>query len=322
MGAVLDNFNSTNYTYPSSTGSKTDNTSVVSYNRRNLTEYVADFQEIYNFTSRTSLIVLAISILGTVGNGIVIWLLGFRIKRNPFMTFILNLAVADIWVLLSFNGLILEQVMGINDIFYIIFITLHLLMYSASQYLLTAISIDRCVAVSFPIWHRCKRPLHLSTIVCAVLWVLSVLLTAITWTLLLISWYGAIPVYLQLILNVVVCLPAMTAATVSLFIKVCLKARHPRRGRLLTIVLLTLLFFLLFAFPGNVLYLLNFHNNFIASGNYSAALLVCLNSSVNPVIYFLLGRQWKSRRRESMKMILQKAFKEEEGCAEETTAEI
>ncbi|XP_077207546.1 mas-related G-protein coupled receptor member H-like isoform X1 [Paroedura picta] len=321
MDADLDDFNSPNYTYPSFPIDSQDYNISEDISSHNPYEHQSETIFMYNFMAVSSLIVLVVSILGAVGNGVVIWLLGFRIKRNPFMTYVLNLAVADFGVLLSFTALFLEE-WGVykNDIFFIVSFFLHLFLYAASQFLLTAISIDRCVAIFFPFWYRCKRPPHLSTIVCAVLWVLSVLLTAITGPVDL-SYFHDIPAYVQFIINAVLCLPVMTVATVSLFIKVCVKGRQHQRGRLLTIVLLTLLFFLLFAFPGNILYLINFRDYYMEFANYSAVLLACLNSSVNPFIYFLVGRRRKSRQKESMKVILQEVFKEEEGCAEETPVE-
>ncbi|KAJ1080508.1 hypothetical protein NDU88_000707 [Pleurodeles waltl] len=43
---------------------------------------------------------LLISILGLIGNGIVLWFLCIRIKRNTYTVYILNLAVADFCLLL------------------------------------------------------------------------------------------------------------------------------------------------------------------------------------------------------------------------------
>ncbi|KAL8181621.1 UNVERIFIED_CONTAM: hypothetical protein K2H54_013447, partial [Gekko kuhli] len=266
--------------------------------------------------------ILVICILGAVGNGIVIWLLGFRIKRNPFGTYILNLAIADLGVLLSATFLVLDLwTVFVYDfpVMFPVFFLLFLSMYSTSQSLLMAISIDRCVAVYFPLWHRCHRPPHLSTIVCAVIWVVFILLTAITCTLKTVKLYvTTIAESYQFIVNAVFSLPVMTIATASLFIKACLKAKQHRRGRLLTVVLLTLLFFLLFAFPLNIMYILTDLGYLPVYTTIGAMLLACLNSSVNPIIYFLVGRQWKSRRKEGMKMILQKVFKEDEGYEDET----
>ncbi|XP_060099060.1 mas-related G-protein coupled receptor member H-like [Heteronotia binoei] len=325
MDAVLENFNNSNYTYsffPSVS------------EKYNISEGISSHSFIDNGRKRffeihiakvINIIVFVISIFGAVGNGIVIWLLGFRIKRNPFMTYILNLAVADFGFLLSLSVLL----PCLSFLFYfgfdktsLSFFLLAILMNGASQFLLTAISIDRCVAVFFPLWHQCKRPPRMSTIVCALIWVLSVLLTAITITLVFFNTNEQpIENFYQFIVNAVLCLPVMTIATVSLFIKVWLKEQQRRRGRLLTIVLLTLLFFLLFAFPANVIFILAHFDYLPEYMSTVPALLDCLNSSVNPFIYFLVGRPWKSRHRESMRVILQKVFKEEKSCTEETPAE-
>ncbi|NWI09385.1 MRGRD protein, partial [Crypturellus soui] len=43
---------------------------------------------------------MAICLGGLAGNGMVVWFLGFNMKKNPFTVYILNLAVADFSVLL------------------------------------------------------------------------------------------------------------------------------------------------------------------------------------------------------------------------------
>ncbi|XP_048364529.1 proto-oncogene Mas-like [Sphaerodactylus townsendi] len=196
-------------------------------------------------------------------------------------------------------------------------LSLFLLMYSTSQFLLIAVSIDGCVAVFFPLWYKCHQPTCLSSVVCALIWVLSFLLTAVTYTLRLTGYFG-IEVYLQCIVNILLCLPIMTVTTVALFIKFRLKARQHQWRKLLTVVLLTLVSFLFFGFPLNTILILNYFIPNVSSIYlaYTAILLACLNSSVNPAIYTLVERQRKSRCKQSMKMILQNVFKEEEGCTE------
>ncbi|XP_048364527.1 proto-oncogene Mas-like [Sphaerodactylus townsendi] len=286
-----------------------------------------EYDNTFDYESRNNVKVLYLLILvliclsGAVGNGVVIRLLGFRIKRNPFITYILNLAVADLGVLVSATFHAVSFLLRFHDGFHItypLFMSLFLLMYSTSQFLLTAISIDRCVAVFFPLWHKCHQPTFLSSVVCALIWVLSFLLTTVTCTLILAGQAGT-EVYSQFFVNGLLCLPIMTGTTVALFIKLRFKARQHERRKLLTVILLTLVFFLFFAFPLNTIFILEvFYFNYLSIYVlYSAMLLACLNSSVNPAIYTLVGRQRKSRHKESMKMILQKVFKdEEEGCTE------
>ncbi|XP_034980340.1 proto-oncogene Mas-like [Zootoca vivipara] len=258
-----------------------------------------------------------ISIFGVMGNGTVIWFLGFCMKRNPFTTFILHLAAADLGALMCLSSLSIMRIMSsssntITDIdLYISF--LFLFIYNTGQYLLTAISMDRCVSVVFPLWHRCHRPPHFSTLVCALIWIISFLPTVIGISL----WkFGDItfPLFYLLLMNAILCLPLMTLSTLVLVIKVYFRSQQRKKGKALTAILLALLFFLFLAFPFTCI-LLYFSRN---GGNDTEILFgllcSCLNSSVNPLIYFLVGRKKHCRSRESLKVIFQRVFKEEEDC--------
>uniref|UniRef100_A0A8D2LGN7 G-protein coupled receptors family 1 profile domain-containing protein n=2 Tax=Varanus komodoensis TaxID=61221 RepID=A0A8D2LGN7_VARKO len=259
-----------------------------------------------------------ICLFGLVGNGIVIWLLGFQIKRNSFTTYVLNLAVADsgVLILLFLWGIkeICRLFRGIDIQDYDLVLFLFGLMYYIGQLFLTAISIDRCASVLFPIWHRCRRPPHLSTTICALIWVFCSLLGGlhrILWDMPSIR--TDISHYLFALLSLV-CLPLMIVSSLTLLIKVSQRSRQQRRGKLLSAIIVALFFFLIFTSPFIVIYTLNklfrFHFNFQLL--YFALLCSSLNSSVNPLIYLLVGRNRRGQSRESMKVILQKVFKEEE----------
>ncbi|XP_053251709.1 proto-oncogene Mas-like [Podarcis raffonei] len=260
-----------------------------------------------------------ISIFGLLENGTVIWLLGFCIKRTPSTTYILNLSIADFGLL---------TVVLINRMCFIVgkYFTyledymlklIFLFMYITGQFLLTAISIDRCVAVLFPLWHRCHRPPNMSTAVCASIWGLSTIPLAINFTLLLADFNLSNILGIQFIVSGFLCLPLMTITTLILFVRVCFKSHQRRRGKLLIIVLLALFFFIIFSFPLNAVFITLF---VLDSGLHFfskyAFILTCLNSSVNPLIYFLVGRQKRGRCRQSMKAIFQNVFKEDENPAE------
>ncbi|XP_009693313.1 PREDICTED: mas-related G-protein coupled receptor member D-like [Cariama cristata] len=81
---------------------------------------------------------------GLLGNVVVMRFLGFHMKKSPFTVYVLNLAITDFFLILFFFSI----------------------------YLLTAISVERCLSILFPIWYRCHCPNHLSGIVCGVLWAL------------------------------------------------------------------------------------------------------------------------------------------------------
>ncbi|XP_062987414.1 mas-related G-protein coupled receptor member H-like [Elgaria multicarinata webbii] len=255
---------------------------------------------------------LATCCTGLVGNGIVIRLLGFHIKRNPYTTYILTLAVLDFGFLTSlaiyyiFFSTFIPSLYINDDNLYFIFLRFSWCTYISSELLLTAISIDRCVSVLFPIWHRCHRPTNLSITVCVLISVFSFLISVIPPT------RNATKNY-PFLISALLCLPLMTISTVIILIKVCFKSQQRQRGKLLTVVLLSLLFFLILGFPLTGVFVLEFFFNFWFRHMENYILLcAALNSSVNPVIYFLVGRKKRGRSRESMKAILQRVLKEGE----------
>ncbi|XP_070798079.1 mas-related G-protein coupled receptor member H-like [Pituophis catenifer annectens] len=255
--------------------------------------------------------------IGFVGNGYIVWLLGFQINRNCFTTFILNLAIADFGYLAS---VFIYSIPPFTDfqgsgIFYIFWMYFSHMMYICANFLLTAISIDRCVAVLFPIWHHCSRPKHLSSTVCILLWTSSFLLSGIMSIMKVFGNYSLLNFHFLVI--AIVCLPLISLSTVVLFIQVCLKLKQKNQGRLLLMILITLLCFLILAFPLSVFAVIISFSSSKADDQLEhwvmcSILFSCLNSSINPVIYFLVGRKKGAQSKESMKVILQKVFKESE----------
>ncbi|XP_042322007.1 LOW QUALITY PROTEIN: mas-related G-protein coupled receptor member H-like [Sceloporus undulatus] len=268
----------------------------------------------------TSTIILLVASLDFGGNGLVIWLLGFCIKRNPFTTYILNLSIADFGVLTALAVYIISCIFywfyDIDTVFLIVsFEAFFLFTFTTSQFLLTVISIDRCVCLFFPLWHRCHRPPHLSTTVCVIIWILSFLLSATFFALSFKKWYDI--KFYQFVLNALLFTPVMSVSTITMLIKICLISKPYKRRKPLTAILLSLLFFLLFAFPLNAvlsLFLKAFILMYVIAYGY---ICVSLNSSINPLIYFLVGRKKRGRSRERIKKIFEEMFKEEENCTEE-----
>nr|XP_028594337.1 mas-related G-protein coupled receptor member D-like [Podarcis muralis] len=263
---------------------------------------------------------LLICLFGFVGNGTVIWLLAFRIKRNHFTTYILNLSIADFGVLtavvaIDLNWIVCKSYPLHFELLRSLFYTGFLFTYSASQFLLTVISIDRCVCVFFPIWYHLHKHKHLSAIVCPAIWILAFLPSGIHITLVLTGKYCDLSSY-QFLVNALLCTLLMSFSTATLSWKVYFRPQQCKQRKLLTAILITLLLFLLLAIPMDaVQYLALFHKDpyvleyaFICSS---------LNSTVNPVIYFLVGRQKGRRLRELIKSILENILKEEEESREE-----
>ncbi|XP_032078218.1 mas-related G-protein coupled receptor member H-like [Thamnophis elegans] len=260
---------------------------------------------------------LILCCIGIPLNGIVIWLLGFQIKRNPFTVLILNLAIADFGLLVSLAIFCTCFFVNFSKLIIpcLIMFCLSHVMYINGIFLLAAISIDRCVCVFFPIWHRCSRPKYLSPIVCAFLWVFSFLFVGIANIMEFVFKYRGFS-YLHLVVTAVLCLPLIAITTLILFFKICLKPKQIKRGRMLVMILITLLCFLIFNLPLNIYgfiaytYSRDFPQTFAW---YQFIILgASLNSSVNPVIYYLVGRKRRAQTRESIKIVFQRVFKEDE----------
>ncbi|XP_064922599.1 mas-related G-protein coupled receptor member H-like [Columba livia] len=260
-----------------------------------------------------------ICLCGIVGNMLVLWFLGFHMKKSPFTVYVLNLAIADFSLLLFLLAILMVYIFPNfycviysfqYDLTREIMPILFLFWYFASMYLLTAISIERCLSVLFPIWYRCHRPRHLSGIVCGVLWALDGLLVSllVTYNPTSIQTYFELLRYVSIGNSFIFSLLPLFS---NLFLLIKLRCGSERRrpGRLYIAILLSAIFLFLFGFPLNVAILLG---PFYLQSLYLPVsyLLASLNSSVNPLIYFLVG-SWRQRRFQgSIKVAFRRVFEE------------
>nr|XP_006110400.1 proto-oncogene Mas-like [Pelodiscus sinensis] len=256
-----------------------------------------------------SYITLIICLLGLVGNGIVLWFLGFRMKRNAFTIYVLNLAItATVFLLFSVAHLtvyLLEYIVcECTPIFEMLLLFTSHLTYSTSLYLLMAMSTKRCVSVLYPIWHRSRRPRHLSAIVSALLWALSCLLCCPVAVLCLDPFQkSCITSLLPIsVLNVLIFTPVMVLSSLTLFIKVRQSSQRRPPSKLYAVILLTVLFFLLFTLLQSLHFFICYCNVFEHRAIFHV--LACASSSINPFIYFLVGSYGKRRFCGSLKVAL------------------
>lgn len=121
-----------------------------------------------------------IIMLGIVGNGVVIWIAGFKMKKSVNTTWYLSLAISDFvfCATLPFNTFYIATSDWTFGLFMCRFTSfvMFLNMFS-SIFLLVIISVDRCVAVMFPVWAQNQRTINKASFVVVLAWVLSVLLS-------------------------------------------------------------------------------------------------------------------------------------------------
>uniref|UniRef100_A0A673J8C3 Chemokine-like receptor 1 n=1 Tax=Sinocyclocheilus rhinocerous TaxID=307959 RepID=A0A673J8C3_9TELE len=121
-----------------------------------------------------------IFLLGIIGNGAVIWITGFKMKKSVNTTWYLSLALSDFifcatlpftvdymvknsWIFGPFMCKFNAFVMTLN-------------MYS-SIFILVIISVDRCITVKFPVWAQNQRTVQKASVVVMLAWFVSSLLS-------------------------------------------------------------------------------------------------------------------------------------------------
>ncbi|KAJ6663657.1 hypothetical protein lerEdw1_009736 [Lerista edwardsae] len=121
-------------------------------------------------------------VLGVTGNGLVIFITGFRMKKTVNTVWFLNLAIADFiftfFLPLSITYIALKYHWPFGLAMCKINSTIALLNMYASVYLLMVISIDRCISVRLPVWAQNHRSPRLASFVALGVWILSLMLSS------------------------------------------------------------------------------------------------------------------------------------------------
>ncbi|XP_034284420.1 mas-related G-protein coupled receptor member H-like [Pantherophis guttatus] len=296
----------------------TETTSTAHAAKGNETQYL--FQE-----EKTLLILLYITLpfffLGLFSNGAVIWFLCCRIKKTKYTVYVLNLAVADFSLLFCHIVYVLISLVAWDDSvwmshFLLAFDILNYLGYNTSFFLLTAISVERYMGAFFPFCYRFKRPKHLSTILCAVLWALSCIMMGIDY----LCWQeymyyiGIYPANTIVTTVLMLFLPVMVFCSCSLFIKISRYPKSKSPARFYRTVFITVILFLIFAVPHKILCLMEYTQPMVDikwTIIRSFSLLNLINSSLNPFVYFFVGRQKQQHSKEPLHVVIYRSCNDE-----------
>ncbi|XP_069802836.1 C3a anaphylatoxin chemotactic receptor-like [Dendropsophus ebraccatus] len=305
------------------------------YETNNITVY-RSFDEKESFEDLTIILYSIICALGTIGNGLVIWIAGFRRKKTVSAVWFLDLAIADFLCCASLPLRIAEMVFYLSyDMFCLLSIILFNLNMSASVLLLTAMSIDRWVSVMWPFWSKVHRTHKLVRITAAIIWLLSLFISVLLFFLYGLIFYDVtewcifsplinvgthickLKQTIQLIRLLVMFLIPFSIILISyltIFLKLK-KSKRPKRSqrpyRIITAVILCFFICWLpyYIWPLTPLYGENVTELYIV--DISIINLACLNSCLNPVIYVLMGQKLKCGFCRSIPSRLEKALSEQ-----------
>ncbi|XP_069506026.1 N-formyl peptide receptor 3-like isoform X2 [Ambystoma mexicanum] len=129
----------------------------------------------------TSVILAIVTcVIGILGNAVVIWLTAVKMKKVKSNMWFLNLAVADFGFLLCLPPWLVSLFLEHWPFGTFLCKTHHFAftvnMY-ASIFILTGLSIDRCLSIVLPLWHRKHVSRRFYLCVCLALWTVTVLLS-------------------------------------------------------------------------------------------------------------------------------------------------
>ncbi|XP_029929278.1 chemokine-like receptor 1 isoform X2 [Myripristis murdjan] len=145
-------------------------------------DYKDEYAEVRQSLNIMSLIVYSLAfVFGVLGNGVVIWVTGFKMKKTVNTVWFLNLAVADFlftaFLPLSVTSTAMDFHWPFGKYICKLNSTVSFLNMFASVYILVVISVDRCVSVVWPVWAQNHRSERKASCVSLGVWVLALVLS-------------------------------------------------------------------------------------------------------------------------------------------------
>ncbi|KAM4736188.1 chemerin-like receptor 1 [Anableps anableps] len=175
----------TTYYYQSNFTDLTNNDSLYDYDYKDDHDqsYQDEPTELRQSLNIMSLIVYSLAfVLGVLGNGVVIWVTGFKMKKTVNTIWFLNLAMADFLFTAFLPLSVTYTAMGFHWPFGKFMCklntTISFLNMFASVYILVVISVDRCVSVVWPVWAQNHRDVRKASCVSMCVWALALILSA------------------------------------------------------------------------------------------------------------------------------------------------
>lgn len=271
-------------------------------------------------------------IVGTVGNGLVIYVTAFRMKRTVNSVWFLNLAIADflflaflIFTIISFSqeyhwpfGLVMCK---LNT-----FVTVVTMF--ASIFLLMAISLDRCLSVWVVVWAQNKRTVRKAVLISVAIWVAAVICSIpyAIFRLLKISKsgktscsYPITPLQSLVIFRFSMGFLIPFLAILASYVAIGARARRLQRRnrqRSCRIIFSIILAFFICWLPYHVVSFieLSVEKRFLHIVKIAGSLTVCLaftNSCLNPILYVFMCHEFQNKLKQSICFVLESALAED-----------
>nr|XP_055053765.1 C3a anaphylatoxin chemotactic receptor-like [Misgurnus anguillicaudatus] len=275
-------------------------------------------------------IYFVILVVGVIGNGLVIFVTGHKMKTTVNSIWFLNLAIADfLFITFSVYEIVatfdISLRKALNKHIYACGIFGFALNLFASVFFLTVISLDRCMCTWFVVWVQNKRTLVKARIISVFVWILAIFCSIpVGITEYVLNAENGIDALMSLYTYrfiVGFLIPFIIIA--SSYIAIGVRVKHLKIGKQLRpfrIISVILAFFICW-FPYHVqklclisAYKYNWSDNAIEK-LYAAFpfvdCLVYLNSCLNPILYVFMCDEYKKKLKKSLLLVFEGAFTEE-----------
>nr|XP_020475746.1 chemokine-like receptor 1 [Monopterus albus] len=270
-------------------------------------------------------------IVGTVGNGLVIYVTAFRMKRTVNSVWFLNLAIADflflaflIFTIISFSqeyhwpfGLVMCK---LNN-----FVTVVTMF--ASIFLLMAISLDRCLSVWVVVWAQNKRTVRKAVLISVAIWVAAVICST-PYAIFRLIWSKSgktfcsypitTPMQSLVIFRFSMGFLIPFLAILASYVAIGARARRLQRRnrqRSCRIIFSIILAFFICWLPYHVMSFIELRvDRRLSHIKIAGSLTVCLaytNSCLNPILYVFMCHEFQNKLKQSICFVLENALAED-----------
>lgn len=277
-----------------------------------------------------------IFVTGTVGNGLVIYVTAFRMKRSVNSVWFLNLALADF----LFTTFLIFTIVNLVDHhqwrFGLFMCKLNTLIavinMFASIFLLTAVSVDRCVSIWVVVWAQNKRTVRKAQLISATIWGIAVICSTpfATFRELQVmgnATYCGYPstmkeeqlIFLVVFRFVMGFLIPFLVIFVS-YVAICVRAgrlQRTRKSRSRRIIFSIVFAFFICWLPFHVTQFIQLYDKNAAAtdivliGGPLTLILAFANSSLNPILYVFMCDEFQKKLKKSLCFVLESALGED-----------
>ncbi|XP_023138947.2 chemerin-like receptor 1 [Amphiprion ocellaris] len=278
-----------------------------------------------------------IFIVGTLGNGLVIYVTGFRMKRTVNSVWFLNLALADFLFTVFLVFVIVSHSRGNQWDFGLLMCKLNTFVSAvnmfASVFLLTAISLDRCLSIWVVVWAHNRRTVFKAQLACVVIWVAAGICSAPYASFRSISQRNGSPrcVYpaavtheqkwiiytFRCVVGFVIPFLVILISYVAIAVRAnrLQRTRRPKSRRIIYAVILA---FFICWLPFHVISFIELKIssntelvNIVRIGGPLAGCLAFLNSCLNPILYVFMCDEFLKKLKQSICLVLESALTED-----------